>query len=388
MNITKKSWKIISLVMVFILTLDFIFFISGLYHFRVFNTVNYYKQDLILEFSMYMAKLGFLILLFKPQQKNKNLSLVLLGFLILIELYLHISNILYFDLTYLYDSRGLPFLTISFYIFLYISAILNKMQNKAFKRIIIISVLVIFFLILLLSIITFFDFIGLSIFLSVFNSLVYGLFIIYIGLSFTLPKEAIYQPDEILQKLNGQNYDLLYSKGYQSIAKNIILSIITLGVYFYIWIYRINVKMKELSDDQTNAGTSLVLYMFIPFYSIYWAYKKGQQLNEYYLTYNKKTSDYAVVYLLLAIFGLGIIAIALMQSEINTIVIQDSYKTKKYEELHNPLLKDDYGLKDLNKEFVVKDDVALLKELAELNKSGVLSDEEFQEKKREIIKRM
>ncbi|MFA7629008.1 MAG: DUF4234 domain-containing protein, partial [Candidatus Dojkabacteria bacterium] len=187
---------------------------------------------------------------------------------------------------------------------------------------------------------------------------------------------------------NGQNYDLLYSKGYQSIAKNIILSIITLGVYFYIWIYRINVKMKELSDNQTNPGTSLVLYMFIPFYSIYWAYKKGQQFNEYYLTYNKKTSDYAAVYLLLAIFGLGIIAIALMQSEINTIVIQESYKTKKYEELHNPLLKDDYGLKDLNKEFVVKDDVALLKELSELNKSGVLSDEEFQEKKREIIKRM
>mgnify|MGYP002152332915 CR=1 FL=1 len=374
--------------MVFILTLDFIFFICGLYHFRVFNTVNYYKQDLILEFSMYMAKLGFLILLFKPQQKNKNLSLVLLGFLILIELYLHISNILYFDLTYLYDSRGLPFLTISFYIFLYISAILNKMHNKAFKRIIIISVLVISFLILLLSIITFFGFIGLSILLSIFNSLVYGLFIIYIGLSFTLPKEAIYQPDEISQKLNGQNYDLLYSKGYQSIAKNIILSIITLGVYFYIWIYRINVKMKELSDNQTNPGTSLVLYMFIPFYSIYWAYKKGQQFNEYYLTYNKKTSDYAAVYLLLAIFGLGIIAIALMQSEINTIVIQESYKTKKYEELHNPLLKDDYGLKDLNKEFVVKDDVALLKELSELNKSGVLSDEEFQEKKREIIKRM
>ena len=388
MNITKKSWKIISLVMVFILTLDFIFYISGLYHFRIFNTTSYYTQDLILEFSMYMAKLGFLILLFKPQQKNKNLSLVLLGFLILIELYLHISNILYFDLTYLYDSRGLPFLTISFYIFLYISAILNKMQNKAFKRIIIISVLVISFLILLLSIITFFDFIGLSILLSIFNSLVYGLFILYIGLSFVLPEEAIYQPDEISQKLNGKNYDLLYSKGYQSIAKNIILSIITLGVYFYIWIYRINVKMKELSDNQTNPGTSLVLYMFIPFYSIYWAYKKGQQFNEYYLTYNKKTSDYAAVYLLLAIFGLGIIAIALMQSEINTIVIQESYKTKKYEELHNPLLKDDYGLKDLNKEFVVKDDVALLKELSELNKSGVLSDEEFQEKKREIIKRM
>ena len=53
-------------------------------------------------------------------------------------------------------------------------------------------------------------------------------------------------------------------------------------------------------------------------YGIYWAYKQGEKINEAKAMRNMPTdSNAGVLYLILEIFGLGIIAYALMQSELN-----------------------------------------------------------------------
>ena len=53
-------------------------------------------------------------------------------------------------------------------------------------------------------------------------------------------------------------------------------------------------------------------------YGIYWAYKQGEKINEAKAMRNMPSdSNAGVLYLILEIFGLGIIAYALMQNELN-----------------------------------------------------------------------
>ena len=76
--------------------------------------------------------------------------------------------------------------------------------------------------------------------------------------------------------------------------------------------------------DDTNTvaneeGTSGVLALILTIvtcgiYGIYWCYKMGQFLDE---ARGTPGGSQAIAYLLLSLFGLDIVALALMQSELN-----------------------------------------------------------------------
>ena len=52
-------------------------------------------------------------------------------------------------------------------------------------------------------------------------------------------------------------------------------------------------------------------------YSIYWAYLMGKAINEANVKANKPANDNSTLYLVLSLFGLGIVTYCLAQSEIN-----------------------------------------------------------------------
>ena len=52
-------------------------------------------------------------------------------------------------------------------------------------------------------------------------------------------------------------------------------------------------------------------------YSIYWAYKMGEKLDQARAERGVPTGSQAILYLILSIVGLEIVAWALMQSELN-----------------------------------------------------------------------
>ena len=113
----------------------------------------------------------------------------------------------------------------------------------------------------------------------------------------------------------------------RSIAKAIIFSFLTCGIYAFYWIYKMTDEMHALAGEQTTAsGGMVIVYTLITcgFYSIYWYYKMGVTVN---LAKEKRgmrfDNNSPVIYLLLAIFCLGVVSQALIQDSINDIITYD-----------------------------------------------------------------
>lgn len=126
------------------------------------------------------------------------------------------------------------------------------------------------------------------------------------------------------KKLNSVNADD-NSYYFISLIKHIFLLIFTFGIWQYIWVYRIT-KFTNLCNDEEkrNPTTKLLLFMFVPFYSIYWTYKTAIRLDKMSKECNIN-SELATLCLILAII-FGILPPILMQDKANQII---SFNNKK-----------------------------------------------------------
>ncbi len=121
-------------------------------------------------------------------------------------------------------------------------------------------------------------------------------------------------------KTTAQNYG--GSDGYISLGKHVVLLLFTFGIWYLIWVYRTTAYLNKTPNaEQYNPTSKLLLYMFIPFYSIYWYYKHGQRIDTLSRSKNLNNSDMATICLILGIF-IPIVACILMQDRINTIAQQ------------------------------------------------------------------
>ena len=108
----------------------------------------------------------------------------------------------------------------------------------------------------------------------------------------------------------------------RNIALCIVLSIVTCGIYgIYCMIVlanETNVASGHAQDGTSGGIVFLLTLVTCGIYGIYWAYKQGEKINEAKAMRNMPSdSNAGVLYLILEIFGLGIIAYALMQNELN-----------------------------------------------------------------------
>ena len=73
---------------------------------------------------------------------------------------------------------------------------------------------------------------------------------------------------------------------------------------------------------QRSVGIAILLSIITcGIYGIYWCYKQGEKLNEAKMQRGIMVDTSAsVIYLVLSIFGLSIVAYALMQSELNKML--------------------------------------------------------------------
>lgn len=155
-----------------------------------------------------------------------------------------------------------------------------------------------------------------------------------------------------------------------NIAKMVILSIITLGIYTYVWLYKIAKKIKELSGDFSSVATEIICIMFVPFYLLYWVYTRYAKLKTVADNDGIEIGNNGVLYLILSLLGLGLISIALIQNDLNIMARSINGETPKVKNVQN------------------NDNVETLKKLSELHMQGILSDEEYETKKREILNRI
>ena len=105
----------------------------------------------------------------------------------------------------------------------------------------------------------------------------------------------------------------------RNIVVCILLSLITCGIYSIYWFIVMTDESNMVSDEQTASGGMAFLFTIITcgIYFYYWNYKMGQKLHQAGQKYNKTIGDNSIVYLLLSIFGLGIINYCIIQSDLN-----------------------------------------------------------------------
>ncbi|MBR3269526.1 MAG: DUF4234 domain-containing protein [Oscillospiraceae bacterium] len=108
----------------------------------------------------------------------------------------------------------------------------------------------------------------------------------------------------------------------REIVTAIILSIVTCGIYGIIWFINLTDDSNKLSGDP-NATSGGMAFLFglltCGIYMFYWAYKRGEIIDNLNVQRGMPRTNNAVLYLVLNLFGLGIVTYCLMQSELNKV---------------------------------------------------------------------
>lgn len=109
----------------------------------------------------------------------------------------------------------------------------------------------------------------------------------------------------------------------RNIVVCILLSIVTCGIYGLYWIYRLVNELNTASGHpQDTSGGLVILFSIITcgIYGIYWYYKAGEKVAEIRRRQTGAADNStAILYLVLALFGFGIVNDCLIQSELNNL---------------------------------------------------------------------
>ncbi len=115
-------------------------------------------------------------------------------------------------------------------------------------------------------------------------------------------------------------YPYLPSDGVRSIVVDIILTLVTCGIWGLYWQYK---QMETLNAWLRRNDFSFALWFLLSLvtcsiFAIYYEYKMAQGINEIQETNSLRvSSDLPLICVLLSVFGLGIASLAIQQSEIN-----------------------------------------------------------------------
>ena len=105
----------------------------------------------------------------------------------------------------------------------------------------------------------------------------------------------------------------------------ILLTIVTCGIYGIIWFINMTDNVAYLSDDPEMSGGKAFLFTIITcgIYSFFWTYKMGKNIYRAQVARDVPASDNSVLYVILQIFGLGIVNYCLIQNDINNMATEN-----------------------------------------------------------------
>lgn len=191
--------------------------------------------------------------------------------------------------------------------------------------------------------------------------------ILLIAAIFILSLSLIITP----KKLNVPASSTAYGKSYKSLVPHVLLLLFTCGIYYLVWIYRTTDSLNACKNEEYRTPINkLLLCMFVPFYSIYWTYKSAHRIDM--LGYEKGIQgDTATLNLILSLF-VPILPPILMQSKLNSVIMADSVSPAAATAMQYAAKPADNGYNDLEK-------------LKELYDKGIITEEEFTEKKKQVL---
>lgn len=112
----------------------------------------------------------------------------------------------------------------------------------------------------------------------------------------------------------------------RNIGISIVLCLITCGLYVFYWIYQLNEDIQSLNPDNVYTSSGLVVLLSLVtcgLYNIYWNYKMGEFIREAQIKKGLRETDNSLLFILLYIISLGIVSLAIMQSDINEMIDYD-----------------------------------------------------------------
>lgn len=110
----------------------------------------------------------------------------------------------------------------------------------------------------------------------------------------------------------------------RNIALCIILSLVTCGIYNLYWWACLADEGNRGAGTPGTSGVVVILLSIITcgIYGLYWSYTMGDKINRAKEQHGFPTdSNAGLVYLLLSLFGLSLVAEALMQNEFNKMTV-------------------------------------------------------------------
>ncbi|HHX62401.1 MAG TPA: DUF4234 domain-containing protein [Epulopiscium sp.] len=108
----------------------------------------------------------------------------------------------------------------------------------------------------------------------------------------------------------------------RSVGLSLLFAILTCGLYTIYWFIKITDEANALSGEEgTSGGVSFLLVLVTcGIYTLFWNYKMGKAIHKAQYKAGVAATDNSVLYLVLSIFGLGIIPYCIIQSDINALV--------------------------------------------------------------------
>ena len=103
----------------------------------------------------------------------------------------------------------------------------------------------------------------------------------------------------------------------RNVGSCIILTIMTCGIFGIIWLVKICKDIGRLHGDENPVGSEVLLYLFVPFYSVYWGYNKGKQMYEDSQKRGGNLTDRKHIYLFMNLIFMQLFTLGFIQTQLN-----------------------------------------------------------------------
>ena len=106
----------------------------------------------------------------------------------------------------------------------------------------------------------------------------------------------------------------------RNIVTCILLTIVTCGIYGIYWFIMLAKEAVSVKDPADNALLEIILMLLLPFVGIFLTEKK---FAEGCAARGIPHSDNSILYLVLGLFGLGIVGVCMLQNDLNKIATEE-----------------------------------------------------------------
>ena len=103
----------------------------------------------------------------------------------------------------------------------------------------------------------------------------------------------------------------------RNVGSCIILTIMTCGIFGIIWLVKICKDLGRLHGDENPVGSEVLLFLLVPFYSVYWGYDKGKQMYEDSKKRGGNLTDRKYIYLFMNIMCMQLFTLGFIQTQLN-----------------------------------------------------------------------